>query len=178
MRRGRCNYFFNCLSYFPNPETVLERYTTLLNPGGRIIMKDSDFGHFLIEPSPMVEIAEIQERAKQGNEKQSGQFNNFLGRKLYSLSQNAHLGRTYVNVWSYPMFGPLSGSEMRYVSGNMQYLADQAELVANDTTTKTWRTVFDPDSNDFLHRKDIFFLMHEIVTVSEPDCARREPAEA
>jgi hypothetical protein len=65
------------------------------------------------------------------------------------------------------MKGPLSRHEIEYISGNMLYLADQAEAYLADEITQAWRSVFDIKSNNFLHRNDVFFLMHEILTVSE-----------
>jgi ubiquinone/menaquinone biosynthesis C-methylase UbiE len=159
--------FFNCLSYISSPAQIVSEYRSLLNPRGRILMKDSDFGHFLIEPNHDLNVQVIIDRARKGNELQKGQFDNFYGRQLCSLTEDAGLTQTRPRVWSYPMKGPLSRHEIEYISGNMLYLADQAEEYLADEITQAWRSVFDIKSNNFLHRDDIFFLMHEILTVSE-----------
>lgn len=159
--------FFNCLSYLNNAFNIVENYKSLLNPGGRIIIKDSDFGHFIIEPSSHLNTQTIIDRAKKANSLQHGRFDNFYGRRIYSLTEGLGLGKTRPIVWSYPMKGPLSRYEIEYISGNMLYLADQAEKHVADEITQAWRDAFDIKTNSFPYRDDIFFLIHEILIVAE-----------
>jgi len=155
---------FNCLSYFPAPQVMLASYTDLLRPHGRIIVKDSDMGHFLISPLDDDLTGKVIRAAR---ESPSLSFDNFFGRHLPGLIAGLPAAKAEVEVWSYPMLSPLSDHEKVYVAGNMMTLLQQAEANLNGEECLEWKRRYSLQSEEALFDSDdFFFLMHEIVAIA------------
>lgn len=156
--------FFNCLSYFEDVRSLIRQYISLLRPGGRLVLKDSDFGHLLISPLDDRLFHRITEAA-QASERLS--FDNFFGRRLPSLASSLGMSYTTIEIWSYPMHSPLSAEEQIYVSENLMTLMGQGRKLLSKRDIAQWTTMFSSESSDsLLLREDFLFLMHEIVTIS------------
>lgn len=155
---------FNCLSYFPDQEATLSRYARLLLPGGRIILKDSDLGHFLITPFD----DRLQGRVIAGAQASPQlSFDNFLGRHLPRLARDLGAASLVTEVWSYPMVGPLSSEEKTYISTNMLTLLKQGQDLLEQGDRDEWARRYDKNSNNTtLQEQDFLFLMHEIVVIA------------
>ncbi|HKP02847.1 MAG TPA: methyltransferase domain-containing protein [Chthoniobacterales bacterium] len=156
--------FFNCLSYFRDPKSTIHQYLALLRQGGRLILKDSDFGHLLISPLDAGLLHRVVEAAQ---ESPPLSFDNFLGRRLPALAASLGMSSSRIEIWSYPMHSPLSSAEHFYVSENLMSLMRQGQKLLSTDDVRRWTTMFSPDSADALFlRTDFLFLMHEILTIN------------
>ena len=156
--------FFNCLSYFVDPGSTIRKYSSFLRRGGRIILKDSDFGHLLISPLDQTLLHRVIEAAEASPQLS---FDNFFGRRLLSLASSLDIGRTRVEIWSYPMTSPLTPEQEFYVSENLMTLMAQGKRALKRKDIDLWTSMFSYDSPErLLLRKDFLFLMHEIVTIT------------
>jgi SAM-dependent methyltransferase len=156
--------FFNCLSYFEEPVSTIRQYAGLLRERGRLILKDSDFGHLLISPLDDYLLHRVIEAAQKSLPLS---FDNFFGRRLPALASALSGSSTSIEIWSYPMRSPLSPEARIYVSENLMTLMRQGQKLLSKEDVARWTSLFSPESQDalFLH-KDFLFLMHEIVTIS------------
>jgi len=156
--------FFNCLSYFKEPVKTIRRYAKILRSGGRIILKDSDFGHILLAPFDQSLTDRVVEAAQRSRPLT---FDNFLGRRLPSIARQIAGSSMQIEIWSYPMLGPMSEEEKQYVSVNLLTLLRQAQDFLNAEDIALWEQSFSREKQHaLLDRVDFFFLMHEIVTVN------------
>jgi len=156
--------FFNCLSYFRDPKSTIGQYVALLRQGGRLILKDSDFGHLLISPLDDALLHRVVEAAQASSPLS---FDNFFGRRVPALASSLGMSSTSPEIWSYPMHSPLSREEQVYVSENLMSLMRQGQRLLSKNDVALWTTMFSPDSSDALFlRTDFLFLMHEILTIS------------
>jgi len=156
--------FFNCLSYFRDPKSTIRQYVALLRQGGRLILKDSDFGHLLISPLDAGLLHRVVEAAQKSPPLS---FDNFLGRRLPALASSLGMSSSRIEIWSYPMHSPLSPEEHFYVSENLMSLMRQGQRLLSMDDVQHWTTMFSPDSADPLFlRTDFLFLMHEILTIN------------
>jgi SAM-dependent methyltransferase len=152
---------FNCICYFSNPAEVLARYWQRLRPGGRLLVRDSDMGHFLVSPFDDSLQSRVIAAAKKGG---GATFDNFFGRNLFGLVSAIPSARTQVQVWPYPMSGSLTEPEKRYASTNLLFLLDQAGNELSQHDRELWTARYDRSNPDALiHKPDFLFLMHEIV---------------
>lgn len=156
---------FNCISYFSDPSALLERCSARLSSAGSLIVKDSDFGHFLCNRLNDTLKFEVLKYAAMDKEKS---FDNFFGRRIPSLIENAGTFHASMDVWSYPMHHPLTPEEKSYISGNMLFLLDQYEKnsVGESEVMEGWRKIFDatcPEAD--INKPNFLFLMHEIVSI-------------
>jgi len=156
---------FNCISYFSDPSALLERCSARLSSAGRLIVKDSDFGHFMCNRLDDMLKFEVLKHAAADREKS---FDNFFGRRIPSLIENTGTFHLSIEVWSYPMHHPLTPEEKSYISGNMLFLLDQYEKnsVGDSEVMKAWSKIFDathPEAD--INKPNFLFLMHEIVGV-------------
>lgn len=156
---------FNCISYFPAPQAMLLSYADLLKPAGRLIVKDSDMGHFLISPVNGQLTSKVISAARASST--SLCFDNFFGRCLPELVTAIPSSRNTVEIWSYPMLAPLSEWEKIYIAGNMMTLLAQAEENLSADDCREWTDRYSLESEvSLLHGHEFFFLMHEVVAIS------------
>jgi len=159
--------FFNCLSFFNDPIKIVTLYKTLLRPGGRIVLKDSDFGHILITPFDDQLLHRVIEAAQASPPRS---FNNFFGRVLPSIASQLRYSQSKIEIWSYPIHAPLSEAEKTYVSINLMTLLHQGSHLLNTEDAIRWADSFSiKNTGALIHQADFFFLMHEIVTISSAD---------
>jgi len=154
---------FNGLCYLTDPLAALRRCLPLLRHNGRIIAKDSDFGHILLEPADSMLLARVVEAA---GKDPSLEFDNFLGRKIPFLVANVPTSRVFTEIWSYPMTSPLSREERKYIVGNLSTLLGQAVARLQRSDIDAWREMIAVENPDAaINSKDFIFLMHEFVSV-------------
>lgn len=156
--------FFNCLTYFDDPVKKIKLYASLLRAGGRIVLKDSDMGHILVAPFDDQLRHRVIEAA-QASPPLS--FDNFFGRFLPSVAAKVSDATVEVQIWSYPMYAPLSEAEKTYASTNLMTLMQQGTNLLSAEDVMRWTKSFSSTEPDALiHQANFFFLMHEIVTIS------------
>lgn len=152
---------FNSLFYFSDQSSILKLYFGCLSFGGRLILKDSDFGYFFASTFD----TQLQHRVIQAAERdESATFDNFAGRRLFPLAQTLADAKISMCVWPYVAHAPISGAARRYVSVNLMTLLDQARPHLSESDCERWSKLYDtayPDSH--INSSSFFFIMNELV---------------
>jgi len=156
---------FNALFYFEEQATLLQRYFDLLVPGGRLIVKDSDFGHFMVSPFETKTRNRVVEAAEHD---QSYSFNNFAGRNLFKTMRKLNGAQVTVRAWPYVAHAPLSDAMKHYISTNLITLLDQARPQLAEKDIRAWMSLYDRERLEaHINSPDFIFVMNEMVVIAE-----------
>ena len=155
---------FNSLFYFDDQPSILKLYFDRLKLGGRLIIKDSDFGHFCVSPFD----TSLQHRVIEAAERDATtSFDNFAGRRLFSLAQTIAGAKLSARIWPYVVHAPLSNELRRYVSMNLMTLLDQGRPRLKNSDAEKWSKLYDaarPEAH--INSSSFFFTMNEIVVIA------------
>jgi len=158
----------NFLSYYDNYFDIVQQMHGLLRPGGRLIVKDSDFGYFALAPLPPGLQADIVAAAQRNTARRGTavEFDNFFGRRIPGILKRCPHRRINVQCWGFNLFSPLSNEEKRYISTNLMTLGTQAKPCVREEDFLEWMRLIDQNGEDsVLNQDDCFFSMSEVVGV-------------
>jgi hypothetical protein len=93
-------------------------------------------------------------------------FENYAGRKLPGLFQQAGLKNISVKTDAIQKTAPLAPETKRYISGNAIWYANTGADYLSEEDFQEWQAHFDPESDRYiLDRDDFYFCMLEVIAI-------------
>ncbi len=162
-------FFGNCLSYVPDPNSLLNEHKRVTRPGGRVIIKDFDGAVIIFHPVDVQLSLTVLHAAARALAEAApdAQFDNFVGRKLHGMLLRAGFEDVSTRTYAVQKVAPLEPETKRYIAGNAGWYGRTASPYLSTHELRQWQEAFDPLADEYvLDREDFYFCMLEMVTVA------------
>lgn len=160
-------FFGNCFMYVDEPAVVIEELKRVAKKGGKIVAKDFDGAVLVIHPiEPELCLRVVTAAARAINAHPPlPYFDNFFGRKLSGLFQNAGFKDTLTVSYAIQKTFPLSPETKRYITNNVMWYLNTGRAYLTQEDIARWESYFDETSQDCIfNNTDFYYCMLEVVT--------------
>jgi len=156
---------FNVLSYFRQPERILEKLLSAIRPGGRLFIKDSDIMGDFFWPVPFDIYAKAMSFvAANTNALIENNYDPFFSRRIPALLKGLSGVRVTTLSQSFSFLHPLSPEEREYVLANAYMIRSLATANGGTDAAQAWYDLFEgANGQSVLDDPNFMFSMNDFI---------------
>ena len=147
----------NFVCYFRDPSIIIDKFLSIMNPGGSLIIRESDARNIVIGRMPD-ELARQFLYPPPSNYPSESFPNNFTAKDIPELV--SAYAPTSIEIVPLPIVlkPPLTKDQEVYVSGFFKLLGDEKREVLSNDVVQEWLDFVDTGSDSYILDKEGFFF--------------------